>query len=401
MLRFRYKAANEQGKRVYGKVEALSGPNAARLLNEQGLVVIRLSVEGEGVLSLLGKFRQGVGLGELATFTRQFATMINAGVTITEALAILRDQASKKLSIIVEQVLSDVEAGASLTRALEKHPNAFSPVYIALIRAGETGGILDKVLIRVAENLEKEREFRGKVVGALIYPIIIVVGMIIVVAIMLIFVIPRLAEIYESFQADLPITTQVVIGMSKVMSRFWWALAGVGALFFWGFSLFKKTRFGREKIDRLLLKIPVFGALQRHIMMTEFTRTLSLMVGAGVSILESLQVVAKVTGNSVLVNAVDRAARDVEKGFPLAWALGQQRDAFPIMVSRMIAVGEETGKVDEVLNKISYILETESEIRLRALTSTIEPVVMIILGVGVGLLVVSIILPIYNLTNQL
>lgn len=400
MLQFNYKVIDREGKKTGGRVEAVNAQAASRLLQGRGLVVIKLSVSTGGIFSLLTFLGRQVGLGETATFTRQFSTMVSSGITITEALAILRDQAGRNLSPIIEQVLADVEAGSSLSAALERHPNVFSPVYTALVRAGETGGILDEVLVRLSDNLEKEREFRGKVKGALIYPAIILLGMVTVGAIMILFVIPRLAQIYEEFQAELPLTTTLLISFSSFASRFWWVFLAWAFVLVWAFSLFRRTPLGKRKIGEFVLRIPVIGPLQRQIMLTEFTRTLGLLVGAGVSILESLQVVSKIMGNEVLVEAITRASRDVERGFPLSYSLGQHEQAFPPVVSRMIAVGEETGKMSEVLGKVSQILESESETQVRSLTSAIEPLIMIILGIGVGLLVISIIMPIYNLTSQ-
>lgn len=401
MIKFRYTASDQSGKKFFGKVEAANVSNATHLLNSRGLVVVNLQVETGGIFGLIGSLRRGVGLGELSAFTRQLATMITSGVTITESLAILRDQVSGGLTPVVEQILADVEAGSSLANSLERHPKVFSPVYVSLVRSGETGGILDEVLIRLADNLEKEQEFRGKVIGALIYPVIVVAGMIVVMTIMMLFVIPRLSQIYQDFQAQLPTATRILIGVSSAFVRFWWLVFGFVALGVWGYSLFRKTAYGRRKIDELILRIPIFGPLRRQIMLTEFTRTLGLLVSAGVLILESLQAVSKVSGSEVLTEAVVSASRDVEKGFPLAWALGQQEEVFTPMVARMIAVGEETGKLDEVLGKISHILEVESEMKVRALTSALEPLIMVLLGIGVGFLVIAIILPIYNLTSQL
>lgn len=402
MLKFRYQAVDTSGKKFSGVVEAMEVASAVKLLGERGMVVTGLAIEGGGILSLARRLRAGnVGLGELANFTRQLSTMVTAGITIAEAFAIIRDQVSKSFSPVVEQLLADIEGGSSLSSALGKHPKVFSPVYVASVRAGETGGILDEVLSRLAAGLEKEWEFRGKVFGALIYPVIIIIAMLVVALIMLVFVVPKLSQVFNEFNAQLPLPTRGLIFVSNFASRFWWILGIFIPVTIWFFSLFKKTPVGRRKIDELTLKTPLFGPLIKQIMLTEFTRTLGLLVGAGVSILESLKVVSTITGNEVLAQAVRNSAKDVEKGFPLAYSLGRQTEAFPLMIARMVAVGEETGKLDEVLGKVSRILEVESDTKVRTLTSAMEPVIMIILGLGVGFLVIAIILPIYNLTNQL
>jgi type IV pilus assembly protein PilC len=399
MKRYIYVARDKQGRKVTGQVEASNPQVAARLVREKGMVVVTIKPARSNLAFLFSKARARITKGDIATFTRQLATMINAGLPITEALSILRLQAKPSLRPVVSQILADVEGGKSLSGSMKPH-KVFSPTYIALIKAGETGGVLDKVLVRLADNLEKEQEFRSKVKGALIYPAIIVVGMIIVTTLMMIFVIPRLTALYEEFEAELPLATQILIGMSTFMVRFWWLLALIIGLAVWALVQYRKTNQGRIKTDELILKIPIFGELQRQIILTELTRTLALMVGSGVSILEGLSITAEVTSNVLISDALRNAAEQVEKGFPVAFSFARHPEAFPYILSQMIAVGEETGKMDEVLAKVSRVFEVESAQKVKTLTSTIEPVVMIFLGLGVGFLVISIILPIYNLTSQ-
>ncbi len=399
MQTFRYRAKDSAGKTLTGKVEAGDATAASKVLQEKGLIVIKLQLERKPLAFLSGIGRR-IGGGEVATFTRQLSTMISAGVTITEALSILRSQASGALSDIIEQLRLDVEGGSSLASSMEKHSAVFSPVYVALIRAGETGGLLDVVLTRLADNLERQREFQGKVKGVLIYPAIVIIGMVAVATIMMIFVVPRLSQIYKEFNTQLPLITRVLIAVSNIVVNFWYVVLLLLVGLLWGFSLFRRTPFGKRKIDELSLRLPIIGPLSRQIMLTEFVRTLGLLVGAGVSILESLGVVSRVVGNEVVAGAVRDASREVEKGFPLAWALGQRPEAFPPMMTRMLAVGEETGKLDEILGKVSHIFEVDSEQQVRTLTAAIEPIIMVVLGIGVGLLVIGIIMPIYNLTSQ-
>lgn len=396
---FRYQARDSAGKKVDGKVEANDSAAAAKLLRDKKLIVIKLSPERK-LFSFLGNLKKSVSEQEISAFTRQLSIMISAGITITESLSISRSQATGTFATVIDQITSDVEGGSSLSASLEKHPNVFTPVYISLVRAGEKGGLLDMVLARLNETLDKQKEFNNKIRGALIYPIIVIVGMLIVTAIMMFFVIPKLANIYEQFNAKLPFITLLVVGISNFVTQFWYVIAALGFGGFWAFSTFAKTPFGRRRIDELLLSIPVIGQLNRKVILTEFTRTLGLLLGAGVSILDALKVVAPVTGNKVLSEGVTRAATNVEKGFPLAYALAEQPDIFPPVMTRMLAVGEETGKLNEVLAKVAYIFETDSEQQLKILTSLIEPLIMVVLGLGVGILVFSIIFPIYNLTSQ-
>jgi type IV pilus assembly protein PilC len=398
--RYNYKAKDKTGKLVSGEVEATSETHAAKLVREQGLVVFSIVEQKEGILAFLKKLRSRITSGDITTFTRQFATMVNAGLPITEALLILRNQSKGSMQKMVSQILVDVEGGESLSKALEKHSKVFSTTYIALIKSGEVGGVLDEVLVKLADNMEKNQEFKGKVKGAMIYPAIIVIGMIVVAIVMMIFVIPRMMNLYSEFNAKLPGPTLVLMAISGFMLKFWPLI--VIALFFglYGFSIYRKTPQGKRKTDELIFKIPIIGDLQKQIILTDLTRTLSLMTGAGVSILEGLNISSQVVGNSVIADALKDAANKVEKGFPIAYSFSKHPDAFPYILSQMIAVGEETGKMDEVLAKVSHVFEVDSDEKVKALTSAIEPLVMIVLGIGVGFLVIAVILPIYNLTSQ-
>ncbi|HCC08546.1 TPA: hypothetical protein DEP81_00980 [Candidatus Woesebacteria bacterium] len=344
--------------------------------------------------------REKITGSDVATFTRQLSTMINAGLPITEGLLILRSQSKKSMQRVVAQLLADVEAGDSFSNALSKHPKIFGKTYIALVKSGEVGGVLDAVLLRLADNLEKQQEFGSKVKGALIYPVIIVVGMVLVSAIMMIFVIPKLLSLYSDFNATLPLPTKILIGMSSFFVKYWFIVLALGGIALYVLRLYKATPEGRRKIDELIFKIPVYGELQRQIILTELTRTLSMMVGAGVSILESLHITSEVVGNTLISDALIDAANQVEKGFPIAFAFSRHPEAFPFILSQMVAVGEETGKMDEVLTKISRIFEVESDEKVKGLTAAIEPIVMVVLGLGVGFLVIAVILPIYNLTSS-
>ena len=400
MKRFFYKAKDKAGVLVTGEVEAATENQAAKLLRQKGLFVIIIKPVRENPLNFILKFRDRITNADVANFTRQLATMVSAGLPISQGLLILRSQEKGSMQKIVAQILTDVEGGEALSKALVKHPKVFSPTFIALVRAGETGGVMDEVLVRLADNLEKEQEFKGKVKGALIYPAIIIIGMGIVGVILMIFVIPRLTSLYSEFDAQLPLPTKILIGISNLMFKFWpvFLMLIFGGI--WGFKLYRATPSGRKRTDELYFKIPIMGDLQRQVILTELTRTLSLMVGAGVSILEGLSITAGVVANTVISEALKDVAKMVEKGFPVAFAFAKHPEAFPFILSQMIAVGEETGKMDEVLKKVSHVFETESDQKVKALTSAIEPIVMVVLGVGVGFLVIAVILPIYNLTNQ-
>jgi type IV pilus assembly protein PilC len=402
MKRFKYKAKSERGELVSGEVEGTNAQHAAKLVRGRGLFVISLT-PASSLLSLevFKRFGERASGSDIATFTRQLSTMVNAGLPITEALLILRSQSRGAMQKVSAQILADVEEGQALSTAMGKHSNVFSKTYIALIKSGEVGGVLDKVILKLSDSLEKQQEFRGKVKGALIYPAIIVIGMIAVALLMMIIVIPRMTSLYDQFDADLPVATQILMTTSDAMVNFWpiILLASFGA--FWGYKTYRATDKGRLKTDELILKIPIIGILQKQIILTDLTRTMSLMVGSGVSILETLSIATQVAKNQVIANALKDTTKLVEKGFPLAFAFSKHPEAFPFILSQMIAVGEETGKMDEVMAKVSHVFEIESEQKVKTLTAAVEPIILIIMGIGVAFLVIAIVLPIYNLTTQL
>lgn len=400
MQRYVYKAKDKSGRDAEGQVEAQSLQDAARLLREQNFVVISLNPHSLSLLASLSVFTNRVVFDDLVLFTRQFSTMVTSGLPITDALVIARSQSKEAMKPIIGQILSDVEGGSSLAAALEKHPKVFSTVYVSLVRAGEEGGVLDQIMQRLADNLESAREFRSKVKGALIYPLIVIIGMVLVSAIMMIFVVPKLTGLYSEFNAQLPLPTRVLMGVSAFMVSYWWLVSFVLIGFVYWTLYYSKTEGGRKKFDEWKLKIPVYGPLQQKIILTEMTRTLGLLIGAGISILEAMKIISGVVGNVLYSEAIERSAEKVEKGFSLAYSFSEEAEIFPPMLFQMLAVGEETGKIDESLLKVSAVFGQESEQLVKSLTAAVEPIVMVILGVGVGFLVIAVIMPIYNLTTQ-
>jgi type IV pilus assembly protein PilC len=400
MKRFTYKAKDQAGKEAKGEVEANDEQHAASLIRGKNLFVVSLKSKSSMTLGGLNFVSKRISGGDITNFTRQLATMINAGLPLTEALLILRSQSKGPLQEAAAQILADVEEGESLSRAMSKH-DAFSKTYIALVHSGEISGVLDEVLVRLADNLEKQQEFKGRIKNAMIYPALIIVGMIGVSLVMMVFVIPKLTELYDQFDAELPITTRFLIASSDFIRSFWTFIIGGVILFIYFLKIYKKTEKGGRRFDELILKIPIIGDLKRQVILTEITRTLSLMVGSGVSIIEGLSITSKIVGNRVISDALDDSVQLVEKGFPVAFAFTKHPEAFPFILSQMVAVGEETGKMDEVLEKVSHIFEVESDQKVKALSSAIEPVILIVLGIGVGFIVISIVLPIYNLTSAL
>ncbi len=399
MAIFKYVAKNEYSETIKGKVEAKNKSQAAAALISRNLLVIEIKQLGEQSFSQIKSMIFGIKQTDLVNFTRQLATMISAGLPLATALSILTDQSKPEMSALVTKILKEIEGGSTFAQALEKQKGAFSRVYIQLVRAGEVGGVLDDVLERLAVTMEKQKDFRAKTKGAMIYPVIVLLAMFGVGAIMMIFVIPKLTEMYKDFGTELPITTKLLIWTSEFMVSFWWlGLLMIGGLLV-GLHYWQKTKKGEEAIDQLLLKVPIVGVLRTKIVLTEFSRTLALLMSAGVSLLEALDVVAQALNSVTYRNILLAVKNQVEKGTALSQAFSHYEDV-PSILPQMIAVGEETGKMDEILFKLSEYYEKESEYAVKNLTTAIEPIIMIILAIGVGLMVISIIMPIYSLTSQ-
>jgi len=399
--RFEYKAKTKEGKDAKGKVEARDLASALGVLREKGMVVVEIKPVNEvsGVLGKTTTMMQKVSGDDIVAFTRQFSTMVASGLALTESLSVLEMQSRPAMSRVISEVLREVQGGNTLADAMDKQSQVFSGVYVSLIRAGEASGALDEVLKRLADNLEKQKEFKGKVKGALIYPVIVVIGMIAVTVVMMVFVIPKLADMYQDFDADLPWMTQLLIAVSNMFQTLWPVMLLGSILAGAGFFYWKSTPVGRKNFDTFVLKLPVFGKLQSEIVLAEMARTLSLLVGAGISLLDALEIVGGVLGNKVFEEAIDESMKQVKKGMPLSVTLARA-NVFPPLLPNMVAVGEETGKMDEVLMKVANYFEVESEHTVKNLTTALEPIIMIVLGLGVGFLVISIIMPIYQLTSQ-
>jgi type IV pilus assembly protein PilC len=400
MAFFSYKARDSAGKVATGLVEATNKEAATRLLHEKQLFIIGLTETRARSKSAAGTQFQRVGFGEIVNFTRQLSTMVVAGLSLPEALSILRIQTTNPaMGSVLMEVEHQIVGGGNLGDALAKYPQHFSAIYIALIRAGESSGQLDQVLARLADSLESQRDFRSKVSGAMIYPVIIIIGMAIVVMIMMTVVIPKLTELYADFGVDLPFATQLLISISHFFVGWWWLMIALVVGGGYGFMRWKKTPIGELVIDSFILHIPLFGELQKKIILVEFTRTLSMLISSGIRLLDALRILKDALGNVLFRNAIVDISKKVERGFPLGETFAQY-PVFPPIVSQMMKVGEETGKLDDTLLKLSKYFQSESENLVKGLTTAIEPIIMVVLGVGVGFIVISVITPIYNLTSQ-
>lgn len=401
MALFSYKARDKNGKDASGLVEGPSTESAVKLLRDKELFVVSIKqARNSSVVSdFFARFKK-VSFGDVVNFTRQLATMIVAGLSLPDALIILRTQATNPaFARLIADIEHQIVGGGNLGDSLGKYPDVFSPIYVALVRAGESSGTLDQVLTRLADTLESQSEFRSKVKGAMVYPVIIVVGMVAVVMVMMTVVVPKLTDLYTDFGIELPTATKLLISLSTFFVHFWWLMIAVMVGLVIGFGKWRKTPLGELVVDSIILRLPLFGDLTKKVLLVEFTRTLAMLIASGIHILQGLHTLRDSLGNVLFRNAIDDISKKVEKGFPLGETFAQH-DVFPPIVSQMMKVGEETGKLDDTLVKLSRYFETESEHLVRGLTTAIEPIIMVVLGVGVGFIVISIITPIYNLTSQ-
>ncbi len=398
-MKFNYRGI-EANKPVSGFFEAETQEQVVAHLKEKGITIIALNAEKKSFLSQYEATFSKITFNDVVDLTRKIAMMLNAGLTIIDALDILKKQTAKPaLLLLINQIDEDVRAGNSLSAALGKHHEHFNNLYISLVKAGEASGKLDEILLKLADNLDKQREFRGKVKGALVYPAIIVVAMLLVMFVMITFVIPKLLNLYKDFNIDLPFTTQVIIVLSEFFQKTWILLAfGIVGLVY-AFRKYKNSRRGKLAIDTFMLKLPLVGKVIAVSALVDSTRTLSILIASGVSILEALEIVMGTTDNVVYQKAFENVYSDVEKGKAFGQSLDDQH-LFPPILVQMAGVGEQTGNLDDTLARISRYFELESEMAVKAMTTLIEPAILVVLGIFVGFLVMSVITPIYNLTSS-
>jgi len=402
MPKFSYRAKDWSGKTVRGFLEMPDKLQVIESIKGSGLIPLAVDLDKPNILNEYSKkFLGKIGLKQVATFTRQLSTMMTAGLPLTDALSLLKNQTqgTGMMFDVLDYTLITVRGGQSLGDALKKYENIFGEAYVASIDAGESGGVLQEILDKLADGLEDQNEFQGKVKGAMIYPVIVVIGMVIVAFIMMIFVIPKLLGLYADMGSKMPMITQVLMTVSSAMAKNWFLfpIIGVGAVSF--FRIGSKSAEFRFKLDKIKLRIPIMGPLTEKTVLAETIRTLSMLLSAGISLVEALKIVSKVAGNEVYYRAYIDISERVQKGFSISNSF-EDAGVFPMIVNQMVATGEATGKLDEVLIRVADYFSTEAEQSVKALTSAIEPLIMIVLGIGVGFLVVAVIMPIYNLTSS-
>jgi type IV pilus assembly protein PilC len=343
--------------------------------------------------------RKKVSTKDLAVFTRQFATMINAGLPLVQCLDILGKQTEKMhFRTIINQVMHDVESGSTLAEALGKHGRIFDDLFVNMVESGEAGGILDDILLRLATYIEKAEALKRKVKSAMMYPAVVMVVAIGATTFMLLFIIPTFAKMFSDFGGQLPLPTRVVLVLSDILRGYWWAIGGGVTGLVMGFRQFYRSDKGKHLIDRIQLRVPVLGEVMRKASVARFTRTLGTLIRSGVPILTGLEITARTAGNTVISDAIVETKDSIREGETLADPL-RESDVFPAMVVQMIAVGEETGALDEMLRKIADFYDDEVDTAVDTLTSVIEPVMIVIMGLLVGGMVVAMYLPMFKLVT--
>ncbi|MDQ4019602.1 MAG: type II secretion system F family protein [Actinomycetota bacterium] len=396
MARFAYSAINASGAELTGEIAASDVDAAREALRARGLLA--LAVSEQASKSHGGRVVKRVKPKALQIFSRQFATMIEAGLGVVTALVILEEQTSdKKLASVVSEVRAEVERGLLLSEAMTRHPGVFSRLYVSMVEAGEAAGTLDVVLDRVAYQIEKETKIKRRVKGAMMYPIVVLTFATLVLVGMLMFLVPVFVDLFQQLGGDLPLLTKTVVAASElVRSKYYFIFPGAAALI-WGVLRYKKTEGGRRLWDRIRLRAPAgIGNVVLKLGMARFARTLSTLVGAGVDIIRSLEITGTTAGNSLIEDAVVSVRENVHRGVPMGVPLAEN-PIFPPMVAQMVRVGEETGELEKMLGKIADFYEDEVDSSIATLTSIIEPLMMILVGAMVGVIIISMYLPMFKL----
>ena len=396
---YQWTGTNRAGKKVKGQMEAPDAEAVSLALRRQRIEPIKVKAAPKDLFENVSFMQPKVKEKDIVLFTRQFATMIDAGLPLVQCLDILAGQTDNRtFKKMLRQIKSDVESGSTFADALKKHPKTFDELFVNLIAAGEVGGILDTILNRLSAYIEKAMKLKKKVKGAMVYPMVVMVIAVSVVAVLLIFVIPIFQKMFEDFGGGLPAPTQLVVDMSEWFRRWVVLIFLVVIAIIIGFNRFYSTRRGRVIVDDLLLKIPVLGDLIRKVSVARFTRTLGTMIQSGVPLLDGLDIVAKTAGNKTIEAAIFKTRASIAEGRTIAEPLGES-GVFPSMVVQMIAVGESTGALDSMLNKIADFYDEEVDAAVEALTSLIEPFMMVFLGGTIGGLVVAMYLPIFKIAG--
>ena len=396
---YTYKVRDRHGTLITGEIVGESSDLVLSKLREMKYIPLDVKAKSSGLKKEFNLRKPRVKLKELAVFSRQFATMINSGLPLLRTLAILEEQSdAKELKRVVSEMRIDVEKGTSLSTSMTKHPRAFSRLYISMVKAGETSGTLDQVMMRLADTIENEVSLRHKIKSAMTYPVVVLILVTLILAAMLLFVVPTFEDLYSSLGGQLPLPTRLLLGISEAFRKFFLVFVAIAFGIAYAFRRWKSTDAGRLTFDRLKLRMPIFGTLFHKAALSRFSRTLSVLNRSGVPILQALDIVADTVNNAVIAHAVKDVQDSVKEGESLATPLGRH-DIFPAMVVQMIAVGEETGALDTMLEKIADFYDEEVAAAVESLTSLIEPVMIAVVGGAVGTIVICLYLPLFNIVN--
>ncbi len=399
MPTFTYKARNNAGQIFVGTIEGDNRDVVIERLREMKYFIISVDKKGGSLLSTEITLFQTIKIRDLAIFFRQFATMVSAGLTLVNCLEILSKQTENKLlSKKIDDIKKNVEQGSTLTDAFAAHPETFSKLYINMIKAGEIGGVLDDILNRIATLMEKEYELRQKIKSAMTYPVFILGAAIIMAIFLLTFILPQFVGIFQQFGGQLPFLTKMLVWATVTFNRYWYIFFAVVALLVFLFISYNKTKRGHKNIDRLKLKLPIFGNLFLKTSINRFTRILGTLIRSGVPIIQSLKVSAESIGNDVLADAVSESADRIKEGQSISAPLEESK-VFPPMVTQMIMVGEESGELETMLLNVSQFYDQEVERAVERLTSVIEPVLMVVVALLVGVMVIAMYLPIFSMVE--
>lgn len=397
---FSYKGIDFRGRKVQGLINGFNRSAAAESLKERGYEVLSVTNKTDSLELKLLMLLNPVGVKDLVIFSRQFSVMISANLALVQSLKIVAEQTENiTLKSIISEIAYEVDGGASLSSALGKRPKIFSDFYVNVVKSGETSGRLDEVLNYLADEMEKDYDMISQIKGAMIYPAFVLFGLTVVGGIMMVVVVPKLTDIISQTGGELPTATKLVMGISHFLVNYWLVcIIGLIAAVI-GFRIYASSRQGKKTIDYIKLKLPVFGKLFRYIYIVRFTRSMNTLISGGVNITRGLEIVSKVVGNDVYKRLIDESVEEVREGNSLSSVFGSSPEV-PVMVPQMISVGEKTGKLDLVLSKITDFYSREIKNMLDNLVTLMEPIIMIIMGVAVGIMVAAIIMPMYNMASQ-
>ncbi len=401
MSTYSYLALEPSGSRAKGELDGDNADAVSDLLRQRGMIPLSVDLK-RAAWNFEIKIFERVKARDMVIFSRQFSTMISSGMTVLRALSVLELQTENdKFKEVLAQVRTDVEGGASLSEAMEQHPRVFSRLFVALVHAGEIGGILEDALRRAADQLEKDDKLRRAVKSALIYPSVVISFAAIVVIALVAFLVPVFAGVLKDFNSDLPAITKITVGMSHAVTGYWWAGILVIAATVFAVRQYVRTEQGRRNKDKLFLRLPVkIGTIVQKVAIARWSRTLGTLAAAGVPLLQAVEITGRTSGNSVIEDAMDDVSESIRRGGTLSGPL-REAPVFPPMVSHMVGVGEETGNLDEMLSKVADFYEDEVDAAVKGLMSILEPLLIVVIGAAVGFIVISMYLPLFAVYDSI